>query len=89
MIAVKQHSMYKIIQLYAPVETVSRLHKNGIKTYIKFSKRLFCRKAKLWRKWTSSRNVLDKHIYDCYTAKCKKCIKKTLFKHSMQNVNKT
>ena len=35
---------------------------------------MFAGKLKLWRKWASSRNVIDKHKYDCFEAKCKHAV---------------
>lgn len=76
--------LYKAIQLYVPLKTVSDLPKNWITSYPKYIKRMFALKVKMWRKWTYGRNAVDKRKYDRYAAKCKQAVEAL-----MQNVKST
>lgn len=67
--------MYRAMQLYVPVRKHSYSSKPGVKKYPKYLKRMFTRKLKLWQKWISSRDVLDKRKYENYAVKCKNAIR--------------
>jgi hypothetical protein len=62
--------MYNAIQLYVPVKIRAIQMPRNSKKYPRILQQMLNRKAVLWKRWRTTKNVNHKKAYDAYTTKC-------------------